>query len=744
MDAVAPEAPRKDNFLYLNRDNAWLGLHREGLEIREDGSLRLGSLPLLEDQIDTIVEDPTGPAGIAIDSEGTIYVSDPENHRIVRTGCDGVAVVTPCIGSRGSLPVQFDTPRGILIPKNRRSLFVADSENHRVQVFDLASGQLVEIWGQPIGQEPQPGTEAGRFDTPWTLAGDDSGNVYVVDYRNRRVQKFNIAGDVEEQFWESAVSTQLLTRPSDIATFGSGEDLRLYVVDEAAHAVFVVDANGNLIRDTQNQPISFGKDELQKPMGIAVAADAVYVGDNARHRVLKFGGAPDYSLLGEALGYEGPIAALALNNQGSLLVHTGSSTTLVRLTLSSGYRTRGVLWSDAISIGGTKVGWHRVQAKTTKAHSTNAQLRLFFHTSDDQNDQPHPPDGDIPFADPRWIPAAVTPDPFSDAHDLFIGGDPSRYLWIGALFIGDGRDPSEISQIRVEFNHDGYLEELPAIYQADSTSRDFLARFLALVETFFQDLENGITDLTLLFDPHAVPKELLQWLADWLALELDEHWSEEKQRSLIASAFERYSRRGTVAALRESLRLFAGVTGIIEEPILNAGWWSLPSPTPTCGCHSNSGGAMYPAFQNSGNSILGMTTRLVSSHPQGAVLGATATLDYSNLVTNEQYGAPLFEDVAHQFSVQIYRTALQCPEALSRVRAVLDREKPAHTAYHLCVIEPRMRVGFQAYVGIDTLVGGSAQEIRLGDIRIDGTTALGGEPPRRVGMQSRMGIATRL
>ena len=728
MDAIAPEVPRKDNFLYLNRDNAWLGLHREGLEISEDGSLRLASLPLLEDQIDTIFEDPTGPAGIAIDSEGTVYVSDPADHRIVRTGCDGVAVVTPCVGGRGSLPVQFDTPRGILILKARRALFVADSENHRVQIFDLASKQLVEIWGQPIGQEPQPGTEAGRFDTPSTLAGDDSGNVYVVDYGNRRVQKFNVAGEVVAQFWETAASTQLLTRPSDIAAFGSGEDLRLYVVDEAAHEVFVVDANGNFIRDRQNQPISFGKGQLKKPMGIAVSSDGVFVGDNTLHRVFKFSGAPDYSFVGEAIGYEGPIAALALNNQGSLLVHTGSGTTLVRLRLSSGYRTRGVLWSDAISIGGAKVGWHRVQAKTTKARSTNAQLRLFFHTSDDQNDQPHPPDGDI------------TPDPFSDTHDLLIGGDPARYLWIGALFIGDGRDTSEISQIRVEFNHDGYLQELPAIYQAEPISRDFLERFLALVETFFQDIENGIRDLTLLFDPHAVPKEFLQWLADWLALELDGHWSEEKQRSLIASAFERYSRRGTVAALWESLRLFAGVMGIIEEPILNAGWWSLPSPTPTCGCHSNSGGAKYPAFQNSGNSILGMTTRLVSSHPQGAVLGATATLDYSNLITNEQYGAPLFEDVAHQFSVQIYRTALQCPEALSRVRAVLDREKPAHTSYHLCVIEPRMRVGFQAYLGIDTLLGGSAQEIRLGDIRIDGTTAIGGEPPGRVGMQSRMGM----
>jgi hypothetical protein len=38
---------------------------------------------------------------------------------------------------------------------------------------------------------------------------------------------------------------------------------------------------------------------------------------------------------------------------------------------------------------------------------------------------------------------------------------------------------------------------------------------------------------------------------------------------------------------------------------------------------------------------------------------------------------------------------------------VLDREKPAHTTYHLCVIEPRMRVGLQSIVGVDAIVGGA-------------------------------------
>ena len=70
---------------------------------------------------------------------------------------------------------------------------------------------------------------------------------------------------------------------------------------------------------------------------------------------------------------------------------------------------------------------------------------------------------------------------------------------------------------------------------------------------------------------------------------------------------------------------------------------------------------------------------LAPAHAQGAVVGTTATLDQSHLVTNEDFGVPLFEDVAHQFSVQVYRGQVQCAETLPQVRAVIEREKPAHT-----------------------------------------------------------------
>lgn len=136
---------------------------------------------------------------------------------------------------------------------------------------------------------------------------------------------------------------------------------------------------------------------------------------------------------------------------------------------------------------------------------------------------------------------------------------------------------------------------------------------------------------------------------------------------------------------------------------------------------------------------------LAPAHPQGAVIGSTATLDYSHLITDEEFGAPLFDDVAHQFSVQLYSSQLQCAQTLPKVKAIIEAEKPAHTDYHLCIIEPRMRVDFQARLGIDTVVAGPPLETRLREgMALGGDRPLAGQSPGSIGKESRLGTTTRV
>ena len=175
-----------------------------------------------------------------------------------------------------------------------------------------------------------------------------------------------------------------------------------------------------------------------------------------------------------------------------------------------------------------------------------------------------------------------------------------------------------------------------------------------------------------------------------------------------------------------------GIDVRIEEPILNASWWSLPPEVTSRPVETL-------------NSILGFTTMLVPAEVQGAVVGTTAVLDQSHLLSPEDFGVPLFSDVAGQFLIQVYRGQINTPKQRDNLLAAIDRAKPAHTAYHLCVIEPQMRIGFQARVGIDTVVAGPRPSTSLGQLFVSGTDLiLGGTLSGRVGERSILGKSTRL
>jgi hypothetical protein len=83
--------------------------------------------------------------------------------------------------------------------------------------------------------------------------------------------------------------------------------------------------------------------------------------------------------------------------------------------------------------------------------------------------------------------------------------------------------------------------------------------------------------------------------------------------------------------------------------------------------------------------------------------------------------------------------------AIERVRAIVEREKPAHVAYHLCIARAEFRVGIQSRLGVDAIVSGRATPTRLSDAdAAGGALVLGGAPRGRLGPDNRIGVSTRL
>jgi phage tail-like protein len=671
-----------NNFLYLNADNRWPGFHWEGLELREDGALQLLSLPLLEGELPEEIASlpaPDGPAGVAVDEFGTVYFSDPAGHRVLRIipGTEGTLVPLTFIDEEEQ-PVHLNTPRGLWLSP-QRLLFVADSGNHRILVFDTAYLQLVGTLGQ-IDETPEPSPEPGHFDTPWVVTGDSAGNVYVVDHGNARVQKFDAAGPVIQEFWDTMQEEDILSQPADIAVSESGT---LYVLDATAQTIFVFDTDGNAERDDQDQPIAISLEDLQQPMGLAIADEKLYLGDNGLRRVLTFKRQEQgFVLAGEAVGYAGPVAGIALDSQGDLLVHAGAALAPAPLAHDKSYRTEGILWSEAISAGNAAVSWHRLRAQTAVL-APQVHLQIWLHTSDDET-QPPPvdPGSAQPFPQPwRSSPLDVT--------ETFIAGQPARFVWIGVQFLGNSLATPALSQMRIDFDHPTYLRYLPPVYGEEAESREFLSRFLSLFESLSGETEAKIAGLSAWFDPLAVPKEVLSWLAGWLALPLREelirrhgeteadYEARKAQLNLqfFRTAISLYPQRGILPAIDAMLR--AWLHGeLLETEIILTDWKPL---------HSHATSFFQLAPENEEDEVpdeiyaqIGLTTVLGVGPPFFFLV---------DLVPN-----PRIRELRHPAGLEVFERA---------ARQLLDSEKPAHTFYqlHLSAEALTMRLAPEHYAG---------------------------------------------
>jgi DNA-binding beta-propeller fold protein YncE len=117
--------------------------------------------------------------GLGFDREDRLYVADSCNHRVQIFSQAGVWLKT--FGSPGRGVGELSYPYDVRIDGEGRQ-FVCEFGNSRVQVFDRQNRSLEILGG--------PGTHPGQFNNPWSIALDSKGNLYVADGGNHRVQKF--------------------------------------------------------------------------------------------------------------------------------------------------------------------------------------------------------------------------------------------------------------------------------------------------------------------------------------------------------------------------------------------------------------------------------------------------------------------------------------------------------------------------------------------------------------------------
>jgi phage tail-like protein len=128
------------------------------------------------------------------------------------------------------------------------------------------------------------------------------------------------------------------------------------------------------------------------------------------------------------------------------------------------------------------------------------------------------------------------------------------------------------------------------------------------------------------------------------------------------------------------------------------------------------------------------------------VLVGQTVVGESEPLAADEYGAPLYNESAHLFTVSIAAARLRTPTQREMLRAVIEREKPAHTDYHLCFVEARMRVGFQARIGVDSIIAGPPEPLSLEGTILGIESYLGDDETQgrvgRVGTHGHIGYDT--
>jgi len=158
-------------------------------------------------------------SGIVFDGSTYLYVADTQNSRILIYDYMG-NYYTQWTGSGGQAGSQLSNPYDVAIDPTNGNLVVVDGFYNRVEVFSNyatnSSGNFIRKWGKNVG-DGTSGSGNGEFNGPSGLDVDSSGNVFVADTNNNRIQKFSQSGSFISAFGSSSQFHQ----PIDVAVYNS-------------------------------------------------------------------------------------------------------------------------------------------------------------------------------------------------------------------------------------------------------------------------------------------------------------------------------------------------------------------------------------------------------------------------------------------------------------------------------------------------------------------------------------------
>ncbi len=206
---------------------------------------------------------------ISVNQQGEIYVLDQGLNRILWFDAEGA--LKREVGGFGWETEQFDRPLDIWA-ENSLDVFVADYNNNRIQRFDRKLN-FVGVYENDDGLDQRL-----QFGLPQAVTFSRFGELFVVDGENLRILRFNSNGEPEQSFGDWDWGDGRLEEPVDICL---NENDDVLVADTGLQGVMRFDYYGNFLQPIQH-------DAMTAPVQVAAARGVIIVLDGSRSRLFFF------------------------------------------------------------------------------------------------------------------------------------------------------------------------------------------------------------------------------------------------------------------------------------------------------------------------------------------------------------------------------------------------------------------------------------------------------------------------
>ena len=268
------------------------------------------------------------PSGVFVDGVGNIYIADGINNRIRKV--DTAGIITTVAGNGGfgysgdggaATNAQLNTAARVSVD-NSGVIYIADRNNRRLRKVDGA-GTISTIVGNGTAGYSGDGGAAtsAQLSTPYGVAVDAAGNVYLADRSNHIVRKVDSSGAISTVAGSGgfgysgdggAATNAEMRYPHGVAVDGAGN---IYIADVTNHSIRKVDSAGNISTVAGTGTDGYSGDggaatsaELASPTGVSVDGSGnLYIAYSNNHRVRKVDIAGNISTIAGTgtLGYSG-------------------------------------------------------------------------------------------------------------------------------------------------------------------------------------------------------------------------------------------------------------------------------------------------------------------------------------------------------------------------------------------------------------------------------------------------------